>query len=272
MKYFISSVSALALVSGASARTFTVTNKCSYTICCESARGPPNGGHSTHGAVQLFTDLNAGTATPDQATGWEAAAGTSVSFSVPDNWTAGRIWPRTECDFSTVQGPTSCATGGCNGGLLCDPHTGTGVPPVTVAEWTLSASGNQDFYDVSLVDGFNVPAAITNTVGCSTASCPVDLNPSCPAALQDKDSSGAVVGCKSACDANVDGDPSDSANCCTGSHNTAATCPSSGVADYSFFKGNCPDSYAYAYDESSGTALWTCDSTKESDYTLTFCP
>ena len=33
---------------------------------------------------------------------------------------------------------------------------------------------------------------------------------------------------------------------------------------------NCPNSYAYAYDESSGTALWTCD--KAADYTITFCP
>ena len=33
------------------------------------------------------------------------------------------------------------------GGLLCDAHTGTGVPPASVAEWTLSGDGNRDFYD-----------------------------------------------------------------------------------------------------------------------------
>jgi hypothetical protein len=32
-------------------------------------------------------------------------------------------------------------------GLVCDPHTGTGVPPATVAEWTLQGDGNKDFYD-----------------------------------------------------------------------------------------------------------------------------
>jgi len=82
----------------------------------------------------------------------------------------------------------------------------------------------------------------------------------------------------------------DSANCCTGSHNTPAKCPSSGeriysqikfdviwpcstgVAYYKYFKDNCPNSYAYAYDEASHTALWTCDSKKKADYTLTFCP
>lgn len=47
---------------------------------------------------------------------------------------------------------------------------------------------------------------------------------------------------------------------------------SAGVAYYHYFKDHCRNSYAYAYDESSGTALWTCDSKKKADYTLTFCP
>jgi hypothetical protein len=45
-----------------------------------------------------------------------------------------------------------------------------------------------------------------------------------------------------------------------------------GVAFYDYFKGNCPNAYAYAFDESSGTALWTCDSGLNANYTLTFCP
>ena len=61
-------------------------------------------------------------------------------------------------------------------------------------------------------------------------------------------------------------------DCCTGSHNTAATCPPSGVDYYSYFKSNCPNSYAYAYDESSGTALFTCPVNLAADYTITFCP
>jgi hypothetical protein len=32
---------------------------------------------------------------------------------------------RRNCDFSTNPGVNSCLDGGCNGGLLCDPHTGT---------------------------------------------------------------------------------------------------------------------------------------------------
>ncbi|TFK67125.1 hypothetical protein BDN72DRAFT_771145, partial [Pluteus cervinus] len=63
----------------------------------------------------------------------------------------------------------------------------------------------------------------------------------------------------------------DSANCCTGSHNSAETCQPSGVAYYNYFKGNCPNAYAYAFDE-SGTASWNCPSGNKADYTLTFCP
>lgn len=73
---------------------------------------------------------------------WEAAPFTYVVFQVPDNWVSGRIWvrmsmffldnPRADsimqgrrgCDFTIKSGPT-CLTGSCNGGLLCDQHTGT---------------------------------------------------------------------------------------------------------------------------------------------------
>ncbi|PPQ92204.1 hypothetical protein CVT25_008978 [Psilocybe cyanescens] len=242
----------------------------------------------------LFTDLNVAPNVPAYTTGWEAKAYTKVSFTVPDNWKAGRIWGRRNCDFTTNPGPNSCMTGGCNGGLHCDTRTGTGVPPATVAEWTLEANGNQDYYDVSLVDGYNLPMRISNNKGCPVADCPVDLGPKCesailrlesnmcsrfgqillgPSALKGPfDSSGFPVGCKSACFANLDGNQGNSANCCSGSHSTPATCPTSGVAYYSYFKSNCPKAYAYAYDESSGTALWTCPSSLKADYTLTFCP
>lgn len=77
-----------------------------------------------------------------------------------------------------------------------------GIPPATLAEFTLSGSGGLDYYDggllcvrsslrpphlspflrcflVSLVDGYNLPMSITNNVGCSVADCPVDLGPDC---------------------------------------------------------------------------------------------
>jgi hypothetical protein len=70
-----------------------------------------------------------------------------------------------------------------------------GVPPATVAEWTLEGDGFKDYYDgtittysasidtnlsaVSLVDGFNLPMKITTNVNCPVASCGVDLGPKC---------------------------------------------------------------------------------------------
>jgi len=235
------------------ARSFTVTNNCQYTVW-----------------PAIFTDLNVGTSVPAQKTGWEASAGQTVTFDVPNDWQSGRIWGRTDCDFSKP-GATACATGSCNGGLECDPHSGTGVPPVTVAEWTLGSGTGPDNYDVSLVDGFNIPMSVVPTKGCHVAECKADINSNCPAALA-LSGPGGTVGCKSACSANLDGNPTDSANCCSGSHDVPATCPPSGVQYYNIFKGPCPDAYAYAYDESSGTALWTCDTALEADYTVTFCP
>ncbi|KAJ3492257.1 hypothetical protein NLI96_g154 [Meripilus lineatus] len=244
----------LAIATAASARTFTVYNGCPFTIW-----------------PAMFTDLNVGSAKPSYTTGWKADAYTHVTFSVPNNWKAGRIWARRNCNFNDPNPATQCSSGGCNGGLVCDARTGTGVPPVTLAEFTLSGDGGKDFYDVSLVDGYNLPMSITNNKGCHKADCPVDLGPNCPAALKGPyDSSGFPVGCKSAC--LVDSNPTNSANCCSGSHNTPATCPASGVQYYSYFKNNCPNSYAYAYDESSGTALWTCPTSSNADYTVTFCP
>ncbi|KAF8178150.1 thaumatin [Mycena galopus ATCC 62051] len=249
MKSFV----ALAMISTVAAqRTMTVYNACPFTIW-----------------PAIFTSAGG---QPAQATGWVADAFTAVTFSVPAEWN-GRVWGRRDCDFSVNPGATSCIDGGCNGGLLCDPTTGTGVPPATLAEFNLNAGGT-DFYDVSLVDGYNLPMRIDNNVGCGIPSCPVDLGPDCPALLIGPfDSTGFPVGCKSAClvDA-LNGNAANSPNCCSGQYDTPATCPSSGVTDYSYFKNNCPDSYAYAYDESSGTAIYTCNAALDAVYTITFCP
>ncbi|KAJ8522081.1 hypothetical protein ONZ45_g1266 [Pleurotus djamor] len=187
----LSIVPILALAVGATARTFTVRNACPFTIW-----------------PAMFTDLNVAPNRPNFPTGWEAPAFSQVSFTVPNDWKAGRIWARRNCNFASNPGPNSCLDGGCNGGLQCDPRTGTGVPPATVAEWTLQAGGNQDFYDISLVDGYNLPARIDNNKGCPVADCPVDLGPNCPSALKGPfDNVGFPVGCKSACVANLDGNP-----------------------------------------------------------------
>jgi hypothetical protein len=107
-----------------SSRTFTVTNHCPFTIWYDRRTQWSEESADTPFRPAILTDLQAGTAVPSQPTGWEQASGATVTFAVPYNWAAGRIWGRTECNFTVNPGPTSCATGGCNGGLLCDPGTG----------------------------------------------------------------------------------------------------------------------------------------------------
>ncbi|KAF8201264.1 thaumatin [Mycena galopus ATCC 62051] len=258
MKYLVPLSISLAMVSGVVADRFiTVLNDCPFVICFS----------------QFFTSSGG---QPEQAPGWEAQPNTGLTFATPNDWVStDHVLGRRNCDFSTSSGPNSCLDGGCNGGLICNTTTGTGVPPATLA--TIDFSGTStDIYTVSVVDGYNLPMAILNNGGCGFASCPVDLATSCPLALAGPfDSDGVPVGCKSAClvDA-LAGNAANSSNCCTGSFNSQASCPSSGVKGYSYFKTNCPNSFVYAFDESSGTAIWECgkSSTSDVDYTVTFCP
>ncbi|GAA5832037.1 hypothetical protein JCM11251_002796 [Rhodosporidiobolus azoricus] len=216
----------------------------------------------------IFT--SAGTA-PSFPRGWEAKAGSSVSFGVAENWN-GRIWPRTGCAFTGSGLPDECTTGGCNGGLECATVGGTGKPPATLIELNLDAP--EDWLDISLVDGSNVAASLSNNAGCPEPSCPgaAVINEKCPAELSVHDADGTVVGCMTACAANLDGNAANSPACCSGDYATPDKCPAAGIPHYDLFKKNCPTSYAYAYDESSQSALYTCPKDKKADYTITFCP
>ncbi|GAA5976297.1 hypothetical protein JCM10908_005446 [Rhodotorula pacifica] len=232
------------LLANAKTRKMTVANQCPYTVW-----------------PGLFTSV--GPKPANTPTGWEAPSGTSYTFEVEESW-GGRIWPRTDCDFSDSSKPGSlqCATGACNGGLECDPSTGTGVPPCSLAEFNIQS--NIDHYDASNVDGFSIPIAISNSGGCPLANCPYDLLPTCPDSLKKKDASGKVVGCNTDCGAN----PDNAEYCCFGDHKTLDTCPASGIPNYNFWLKACPISYVYAYGDA--LALFTC--TKGVDWTVTFCP
>ncbi|XP_058222766.1 pathogenesis-related protein 5-like isoform X1 [Rhododendron vialii] len=215
---------------------FTLKNLCSYTIWPGTLAG-------NNGAV-----LGGG--------GFSLASGASNQLSAPPGW-SGRFWGRTGCNFD-ASGNGQCTTGDCGGKLMC---TGSGVPPVTLAEFTIG-SGTQDFYDVSLVDGYNVGIGIQPSGGtgdCKYAGCVADLNANCPPELQ-VTNAGSTVACKSACAAFNKPE-----YCCTGDYSTPATCP---PTDYSkIFKQSCPDAYSYAYDDETST--FTCSG---ADYLITFCP
>jgi len=228
-------------LTGSYATTFTIVNKCNYTVWPGILSG-------------------AGT-TPFSTTGFTLQPGESNALAVPPKW-SGRLWGRTLCSQDST-GKFSCVTADCASSTV-ECNGGNAQPPATLAEFTLNGANGLDFFDVSLVDGYNLPMMIephgaTGGGNCMTTGCMVDLNAACPTELKVM-SSGAGVACKSACEAF--GDPQ---YCCSGAYASPATCKPSSYSQ--FFKSACPRAYSYAYDD--GTSTFTCDS---ADYTITFCP
>ncbi|KAH8169915.1 thaumatin family protein [Sarocladium implicatum] len=127
-----------------------ITNKCDDTIwpgiTTQSGTGPGTGG-------------------------FELVAGNSTRLWVAPDW-QGRVWGRTNC---TVDGDScSCTTGDCSHKLDCES---SGVTPATLAEFTLEGGlhGGQTFYDISLVDGYNLPMGINYIPAKNTSFIPPNL-------------------------------------------------------------------------------------------------
>jgi hypothetical protein len=133
------------------------------------------------------------------------------------------------------------------------------VLPTTLAEFTLNGAGGLDFFDVSLVDGYNLPMRVAPQGGtgqnCTTVGCVADLNTSCPSELQvtSTDADGNVA-CKSACE--TFGQPE---YCCSGAYGSPNTCKPSTYSQ--IFKRECPQAYSYAYDDKTST--FTCASAEK---------
>ena len=201
--------------------------------------------------------------------GFKLDAGQTRTLTMPNGFWSGRFWGRTGCSFDGA-GLGKCDTGDCGGHLSCGDVTG--VKPATLAEITWSAGEpNPDFYDLSLVDGYNLPMAIAPLPGshgrnpgasydCLTPSCVTDLNASCPAELRVTGGGGQVVGCLSACEKFQTDE-----FCCRNAHNQPETCPPFNFSKT--FKAACPTAYSYAFDDATST--FTC---KGEDYAIWFCP
>ncbi|KAG6571029.1 thaumatin-like protein 1 [Cucurbita moschata] len=217
------------------AATFTFVNRCDFTVWPGILA---NAGNPTLGT-----------------TGFELPKDTSRSFLAPTGW-SGRFWGRTTCNFDG-SGSGSCVTGDCGSGQVECNGAGA-APPATLAEFTLG-TGGQDFYDVSLVDGYNLPMIVEGTGGsgqCASTGCSTDLNRQCPPELR----VGEGDACKSACEAFGTAE-----YCCSGAYGSPNSCKPSVYSE--MFKSACPRSYSYAYDDATST--FTCTG---ADYTITFCP
>ncbi|KAG7941636.1 hypothetical protein I3843_16G055100 [Carya illinoinensis] len=206
----------------ASTTIFIVHNQCNYTVwpVIISKNGPTLG----DGRFNL-------------------APGKSVHLTAEPCW-SGRLWARTGCDFD-VSGNDKCLTGDC-GSLIC---VGAFETPLTIVEFTIALGTTyNDFYDISLVDDYNVGIWVKAMGGIDDyqfAGCVTDLNGHCPPDLQ-VISFGSVF-------------------CCTDVYSTPQTCSPTQYSE--LFKKAYPTAYSYAYDDASNTL--TCSG---SNYMITFCP
>ncbi|KAF4629272.1 hypothetical protein G7Y89_g8876 [Cudoniella acicularis] len=106
--------------------------------------------------------------------GFELDSGDSQTLMVSGDW-QGRVWGRTNCSFNVDGTGASNLNGNNGGGAACDSGDCggvldcviTGVTPVTLAEFDLVGGvGNKHtFYDISLVDGYNLPLGIVYIPG-----------------------------------------------------------------------------------------------------------
>ncbi|GMY28247.1 thaumatin-like protein 1b [Fagus crenata] len=227
---------------GVISTTFTIVNKCEYTVW--------PGILSNAGVAALST------------TGFALQKDESKTITAPTSW-GGRFWGRTLCSQDSTGSNFSCVTGDCGTGKMeCSGRTG--MPPATLAEFTLDGYGGMDFFDVSLVDGYNLAMLVVPQGGtsqnCTTAGCVSDLNVSCPSQLKVTRTDGIEnVACKSACEAFKQPQ-----YCCSGAYVTPDTCKPSMYSQ--MFKSACPHASSYAYDK---TSTFTCAS---ADYKIVFCP
>ncbi|KAH8551965.1 thaumatin [Umbelopsis sp. PMI_123] len=184
------------------------------------------------------------------------STGSSQTASLAANW-GGRTWARIDCDQSSEQ----------------SNNTQCGVPgtpnPTSLAEFTFQGSGNQDFYDLSMVDGYNLPISIA-PIGASQGSTQYQCGtpicktlPTCPSDLTVLTSTGDLLSCQSDCS-----HYNEPQYCCTGAYGSASTCNGGPYAP--MIKSACPDAYSFAYDDSTST--YTCDSGTATGYTITWCP
>ncbi|XP_023545182.1 thaumatin-like protein 1b [Cucurbita pepo subsp. pepo] len=202
-----------------------------------------------------------GIGTPLSTTGFELLPGSTSTVTTSPPW-SGRFWARTLCSID-VSGKFNCGTADCGSGQVACNGAGA-IPPASLVEFTIAPTGGVDYFDISLVDGFNLPVSVTpmgGTSECQAVVCAGNVNAICPPELAVRGQDGAVIACKSACMAFNQPE-----FCCCGNHNQPQTCPPTNYSK--MFKDQCPQAYSYAYDDQ--TSIFTC--TAGANYGITFCP
>lgn len=203
---------------GTEGATFEIHNNCRFTVW---AAGSPGGGERL-----------------DRGQSW--------TLPILTKTTRGRLWGRTGCSFNS-SGQGSCKTGDCEGLLYCK---GFGAAPATLVEYSID---EKHLYDISLVDGFNLPMSIIpSNYSCPAISCNSTISPISPSELRVSDR------CNSACTSFKTPQ-----YCCPGNHSNSCS-----TSHYSkFFNGQCPGGYSYAKNDTAST--FSCS--RSTDYKVVFC-
>ncbi|XP_038889109.1 thaumatin-like protein 1b [Benincasa hispida] len=197
-------------------------------------------------------------------TGFKLLPGSTATATVNISsmpW-SGRFWARTLCS-SDANGKFTCQTADCGSGQVSCNGAGA-IPPASLVEFTIAANHGQDFFDISLVDGYNLPVTVSpvgGSSGCKSVVCTRNVNVVCPPELAVKSQRGVVIACKSACMAFNKPE-----YCCSGDHNQSETCLPTNYSK--IFKSQCPQASSYVYDDKTST--FTCSS--GANYAITFCP
>jgi hypothetical protein len=97
---------------------------------------------------------------------WEMLPNSSLHINIPNSWlnTAGntslngpRFWARTGCRYNIQDDKAQCETGSCGGGAYdCSKNNFAGQIPASLAEFCFQCGNGLTYYDVSLVDGYNL--------------------------------------------------------------------------------------------------------------------
>ncbi|XP_050884332.1 thaumatin-like protein 1b [Lathyrus oleraceus] len=103
------------------------------------------------------------------------------TITTPDAWN-GYLWGRTLC--TGTEGNFTCLTGDCGTANVSCDENGT-VPRATLAEFRYSYEGGIYFYNINVVEGFNIPIVVTpiseasQNLNCISAGCPMSINTIC---------------------------------------------------------------------------------------------
>ncbi|TRO70678.1 hypothetical protein FKB34_17475, partial [Glycocaulis profundi] len=125
--------------------------------------------------------------------------------------------------------------------------------PNTVAEFALKQYADYDYFDISVIDGFNLPMQFSpNSGGCTRGiKCAANINGQCPAPLQTRG------GCNHPCTVTKR-----DKDCCSGQFQQ--NCQPTTLSN--FFKNLCPDVRSYEADK---TSTFSCPS--GTNYDVIFC-